>query len=77
MYGSKCRRQLFKSRGAYSNRLYISLSVLFSETPNTEGALKTPSPPLSTALLSKHSFSLIHISLYYGHLLICDMASEK
>ena len=28
----------FKSEGADSNRLSISLSVLFSETPNFEGA---------------------------------------
>ena len=38
---------VFKSEGAESNRLSISLSVLFSETPNPRGA---KAPPLTTAL---------------------------
>ena len=31
------RRLVFKSKGADSNRLSISLSVLLSETPNSRG----------------------------------------
>ena len=44
------RAVVFKSGGADSNRLSISLSVLFSETSNSGGA-KTP--PLTTALFYK------------------------
>ena len=38
----------------FGNRLSISLSVLFSETQNSEGAKGAPAkvPPLTTALLS-------------------------
>ena len=44
------RRKLFKSRGACSNRLSLSLSVLFSELPSG-GAPAPPATPLSTALI--------------------------
>ena len=42
--------RFFKSEGADSNKLSFSLSVLFSENPNSGGAKAPPAPPLTTAL---------------------------
>ena len=41
---------VFKYRGADSNKLFIYLSALFSETTNSGGAKAPPPPPLTTAL---------------------------
>ena len=44
------RHKVYKSEWAESNRLSISLFVLFFETPNFGGAKTHPVPPLMTCL---------------------------
>jgi len=44
------RHKVYKSEWAESNRLSISLFVLFFETPNFGGAKTHPVPPLMTSL---------------------------
>ena len=44
------RHKVYKSEWAESNRLSISYSVLFSETPNFGGNKSHPAPPLMTSL---------------------------
>ena len=44
------RHKVYKSEWAESDRLSISLFVLFFETPNVGGAKTHPVPPLMTSL---------------------------
>jgi hypothetical protein len=51
IYGYKAEMSLgFQTEGADSDRFSVSLSVLFSETPNSGGASATSDHPLTTAL---------------------------
>ena len=55
--------------GADSDRLSISLSVLFSETPNSGGTKSRPAFPLTTAL----QMVSVGLKLQKGNFVQCTM----
>ena len=58
----------------HSNRLSISLSVLFSETPNSGGAKASPALPLSTALIKLFVILIMYAiaDRFCGSILSCN-----